>query len=72
MSSPPSRSPEPPLVLAFELLDFAEALLRQRLRRENPGIGDEEIEERVAEWYSERPGAELGDAPGVPGVWPRR
>ncbi len=72
MSSPPEDHREPPLVLAFELLDFAEAMLRQRLRRESPGIDDEEVEDRVAAWYAERPGAEIGDAPGLPGVWPRR
>jgi len=54
------------------LIEFAEAMLRQRLRRDHPGVSEEEIDAMVGSWYAERPGAELGDAKGVPGTWPRR
>ena len=60
------------LRLAFELHEFAERAVRQRLRRDNPGITENEVDRRVGEWLSMRPGAEQGDAEGRPGTWPRR
>ena len=72
MKSEPANSEGDGLRLAFQLYEFAEALFRQRQRREEPGITDAEVDRRVGEWLSERPGAELGDAEGLPGTWPRR
>jgi hypothetical protein len=46
-------------------------LMRQNLRRRYPRAGEVEIERRLAEWLSERPGAEFGDGVGKPGGWPR-
>jgi hypothetical protein len=60
------------LRVAFELIDVAERMLRRRLRRECPQLSDEALEDGIAEWYGQRRGAELGDAEGVPGQWPRR
>jgi len=57
---------------ALELLDVAERMLRRRLRREDPHVTEEAIEERVLAWYRQRPGAELGDGQGVIGSWPRQ
>jgi hypothetical protein len=51
------------LRIALDLLDDAEQLVRQRLRRTTP-MSEEEIEARVLAWLHERPGAEYGDAPG--------
>jgi hypothetical protein len=68
----PFQSPGENLRLAFELIEFAEAMLRQRLRREHPDASEQDIDVMVGVWYAERPGAELGDAEGVPGTWPRR
>lgn len=51
------------LRLSLDLLDDAEELLRQRLRRTTQ-LSEEEIEARVVAWLQERPGAERGDAPG--------
>jgi hypothetical protein len=51
------------LRIALDLLDDAEELLRQRLRR-TTSMSEEEIEARVLSWLHERPGAEHGDAPG--------
>lgn len=51
------------LRIALDLLDDAEELLRQRLRRTTQ-LSDGEIEARVLAWLHERPGAEHGDAPG--------
>jgi hypothetical protein len=57
---------------ALELLDLAEALLRQRLRRTSPQLDGNDIDEAVRRWYDHRPGAELGDAPGSPREIPAR
>lgn len=72
MSEQGSETPRTKLRTAFELLDLAERMLRRRLRRENPELSDDEIEERVRAWYLHRPGAERGDAEGVVASWPRR
>ncbi len=52
------------LRLALEMFDFGVDLYRGTLRRENPGIGKDEIDRRVRAWLRTRPGAEDGDAPG--------
>lgn len=56
----------PELVTALELTALGEELLRQRLRREQPDLSDEEIEAAVARWWDDRPGAPRGDAVGRP------
>jgi len=58
--------------LAFELSDLADAMFRQRLRRDRPALMEAEIEALVDAWRQRRPGAEHGDAQGTPGAWPRR
>ncbi|MCM3878242.1 MAG: hypothetical protein NEA02_17725 [Thermoanaerobaculia bacterium] len=72
MSAPHHPTPGENLGLTFELIEFAEAMLRQRLRRDHPAASEGDIDAMVGSWYAERPGAELGDAKGVPGTWPRR
>jgi hypothetical protein len=59
------------LRLALDLFAAGEALMRQSLRRRFPEAEAAEIEDRLVAWLSERPGAELGDAAGRPGTWPR-
>lgn len=59
------------LRLALDLFAAGEAMMRQNLRRRFPTASEGEIEDRLASWLSERPGAELGDAVGRPGMWPR-
>lgn len=54
------------MVAAFELHDFGVRIYRQRLRIEQPEASDEEIDAAVAAWLRRRPGAEHGDAVGVP------
>ncbi len=56
----------------MELYDLAEAMVRQRLRRESPDASDAEIEAGVSAWRLRRPGAEHGDCPGRVVPWPRR
>ena len=59
------------LRLALDLYLTGEELMRQQLRREHPELSAPEIEARLVKWLRERPGAELGDAPGRPVPWPR-
>jgi hypothetical protein len=66
------ETPAEKLRIAFALIDVAERMLRQRLRRESPDISEQALEERVAAWYARRPGAEFGDGEGIPAPWPRR
>jgi hypothetical protein len=58
--------------IALELVDLAEAMFRQRLRRERPARTEAEIDGLVQAWRERRPGAEHGDAEGTPVAWPRR
>jgi len=59
------------LRLALSLFAAGEAMMRQNTRRRLPDAGAAELEQRVIAWLSERPGAEFGDAVGLPGAWPR-
>jgi hypothetical protein len=67
-----AETPAERLRTTFELIDVAERLLRQRVRREFPDISEQALEERVSAWYERRPGAEFGDGEGIPVAWPRR
>lgn len=60
------------LRLALDLFGAGEELMRQRLRREQPDLPADAIEERLAQWLQKRPGAEFGDSAGAPVAWPRR
>lgn len=57
--------------LALELFAAGEAMMRQNLVRRFPTASAAEIEDRLVAWLRERPGAEIGDAIGQPGTWPR-
>lgn len=52
--------------LALDMHELGVGMRRQALRREHPGASVEEIERLVHEWMRTRPGAESGDAAGVP------
>jgi len=52
------------LQTALEMFDLGESIMRQNLRRADPGASEQDIEARLHEWLLERPGAEHGDAPG--------
>jgi hypothetical protein len=58
--------------MTLALFEFAEAQMRQRLRRKHAGASEEEIDGMVRAWLLHRPGAELGDAVGRPIPWPPR
>jgi len=48
----------------LDLFNTGLALMRQNLRRQHPEATEDAIDRRLSEWLLERPGAELGDAPG--------
>lgn len=48
----------------FDLAELGAAMYRQRLRREQPGIDESQLDELVGEWLRSRPGAPHGDAVG--------
>lgn len=50
----------------LDLFEAGEQMMRQNLRRRYPEAGDEEIEQRLLEWFLHRPGAEHGDCEGRP------
>jgi len=52
------------LVLALELYEVGERMLRQRLHRERPHATPDEIDAEISRWLRRRPGAEYGDHPG--------
>ena len=57
------------LRLALDLFATGEGLTRERLRRLHPDWTVRELEDQVAAWLRMRPGAEAGDAAGVPVAW---
>lgn len=60
------ETPEEKLRAAFAMHAAALDLLRQALRRRQPEISEERVEEQVVRWLRTRPGAEFGDGPGIP------
>lgn len=54
------------LLAAFELFEFGVEMMAATLRRRHPEASQEQIERMLEAWLQDRPGAELGDAPGVP------
>jgi hypothetical protein len=50
--------------LTLDLFDAGVRLMRQNLRRSDPGADEQEIDRRLSSWLRERPGAESGDCPG--------
>ena len=60
------------LRLALDFFATGEGLVRQRIRRLNPEWTAGEIDERIAAWLLERPGAENGDEEARPAAWTNR
>lgn len=58
--------------MALSLYELAEEMVRQNFRRKHPQASNEEVEAAVHAWQLRRPGAEFGDADGVPIAWPRQ
>lgn len=54
------------LQMTFELFEFGVEMMAATLRRRHPNATPEEIDRLLEDWLAERPGAELGDGPGVP------
>jgi hypothetical protein len=52
--------------LTLDLFDAGVQLMRQNLRRRDPGADDQAIERQLVRWLRDRPGAEHGDCQGRP------
>ena len=65
------ETPADRLESALEMWEDGVCMMRESLRRRNPAASPEEIESAVDSWLRTRPGAEYGDADGVPVEWPR-
>ncbi len=63
-------TPTERFAITLDLIEAAEQMLRQRLRREHPEPDPAAIEARVDAWYLERID-DGGDAEGVAVPWPR-
>lgn len=59
------------LELCFDMFDFGAEMMRQKLHRDHPDAGEDEIRARFVAWLHERPGAEHGDGVGRRASWPR-
>lgn len=57
---------------AMEMYEAAEAEVRREFRQNNPDATEDEVYQHVIAWREYRPGAEHGDADGIPVPWPRR
>lgn len=62
MSGPSPASER--LRLALDFYETGERIMRARLRREQPGASDAEVEAALADWLEHHPGAERGDSAG--------
>jgi len=49
--------------VALDLFDTAVQLRRETLRRAEPGITPDRLEELLGDWLRDRPGAREGDGP---------
>ena len=66
MQTPEQRAVAERMRQAFDLHDAGVSMMRARLRREYPDENDAAIDARLRVWLHARPGAEFGDAEGVP------
>jgi hypothetical protein len=60
------------LRMALEMHEEGVRLMRQNLRRRHPDATEPAIDRLLGDWLSTRPGAEHGDAEGIPcrsGPW---
>lgn len=59
-----NHDPAENLRIALEMHEFGIQMIRQRLRRENPGASDDEIEALFRQFLRDAP-HELSDQPGI-------
>ena len=58
-----TEDPKQRLRLALELYEYAEAIMRENLRRDYPHASPAEIEIRLLRWVSKRPAADEAGSP---------
>ena len=54
------------LLAAFDMFEFGVDMMAASLRRRHPSASPAQIELLLDAWLAERPGAEAGDASGIP------
>ena len=59
------------LEIALDLADLALEMYEAKIRREETGLSNEQVAERIVTWRRTRPGAEDGDGEGRSVTWPR-
>ncbi len=64
-------TPREKLELSFQMSAHGIAVMRENLRRANPDLTDDAIEERLFAWLRERPPVELQEGVFRLGTWPR-
>lgn len=62
----PASTPRDRLLLALEMADLGEQMVRARVRREHPELDESGIQEAIARWRRDRRDAPYGDCPGRP------
>ncbi|MCB1252666.1 MAG: hypothetical protein M9891_00850 [Austwickia sp.] len=60
----PESTPRERLLMALEMADLGEQMVRSRIRREHPDLEEAGVQEAIARWRRDRPGAPHGDYPG--------
>ena len=51
----------------IELFELSQRAFLHKLKKKHPNLTEEETASELRKWYQLRPGAELGDAEGIPG-----
>jgi hypothetical protein len=64
-------SPSEKLQVALDLAELAVEMRRAQVAREDSSLSPAEVGAKVRAWQHTRPGAQHGDAEGIPGQWPR-
>jgi Rv0078B-related antitoxin len=58
------------LLMALDMYETGVAMKLAQLRRADPAATDDELSHRLDLWLQSRPGAEHGDAEGIPRAFP--
>jgi hypothetical protein len=64
------ETPGDRLMQAFDMFEFGIEVMAANLKRRHPTAAPEELERLLEAWLADRPGAELGDADGIPVQFP--
>ncbi|QQS01989.1 MAG: hypothetical protein IPK37_06330 [Austwickia sp.] len=60
----PASTPRDRLLMALQMADLGEQMVRARLARDHPELDEHRVRESAARWRRDRPDAPHGDCPG--------